>query len=367
MIKIRVNGKDYSFFESATATKQLDAGAGTFQFTAVRTKKLSFPIRIGDACEIFADDNKIITGFVETNKGSFGPDNHTITISGRDKTADFIDSTIDVITLVPPISLKKAIELIIEQIGAKIKVVENVKTDDFKSAEDLPSATVGEGAFEFALKLAKKKQVLLNVNGNGNLVIDRPTGSLVKAQIRHREGDKGNNIISGSWDYDNTKRFSKYKSVSQLNMVAAEFAGDISPLDLVTQDSGFIIDKGIRASRQLVFQAENSSAQQAASARTEWEANVRKTRGKIYTCVANSFYIDGIFMKPNLRIPIICDFAEIDDVMLLNSVQYSYSGGDNGGTQTLMSFVDKNAYKVNIEEPSKVGNAFVAEEFSEAG
>jgi len=357
MITISINGVNYSLFESATATKQLDAASGSFRFDAVKTKTaLTFPVKKGDSCEIYADDQKVITGFVEKVSGSASANNHQITIEGRDKTADFIDSTIDVITLNPPISLKKAIEKVIQQIGADILVIDKVNPSDFKNSEDLPSSEVGDNAFDFVSKLAQKKQVLLTCNGDGNLVIDRSTGVMVGAQIRHQIDSDRNNITSSSWDFNDENRFSRYKAVSQMNMLAGEYAGEISAKDLTDQQSNTIIDSAIRRSRQFIFQTENLSGEQSANERTKWEANIRKTKGEIYSCTLDRFYIDGVFLTPNLLMRVIDDFADINDLMLLNSVQYDYKKG----SECLLNFVNKNSYKVALSEPEdeEVGNVF---------
>jgi len=359
MITIAINGVNYSLFESATATKQLDAASGSFRFQAVKTKtNLTFPIKKGDRCEIYADGNKIITGFVERVSGSASSNNHQITIEGRDKTADFIDSTIDVITFNPPISLKKAIEKVIQQIGANISVIDKVGPPDFKNSEDLPSSEVGDNAFEFVSKLAQKKQVLLTCDGNGNLVIDRSTGTRINAQIRHQINSENNNVTSSSWDFNDEKRFSRYKAVTQMNMLAGEYAGDISSEDLTDQQSNVVIDSAIRRSRQFIFQTENLSGEQSANERTKWEANVRKTKGQIYSCTLPDFYVDGVFLVPNLLMRVIDDFADINDLMLLNSIQYDYDG--NNGSECLLNFVNKNSYKVALSEPQEeeVGNVF---------
>ncbi|KKL58071.1 hypothetical protein LCGC14_2229060 [marine sediment metagenome] len=177
-----------------------------------------------------------------------------ISISGRDKPADIIDSTLDskapngevFSDLRPPITLKTVIERTIASLGAapgqagsaEISVVDEVIPDPFNEAEDLISPEPGDNAFEFIEKWARKRQVFLTSNGDGDVVIARGSEIQIDAFLIHRVNSDDNNVISWSVDYDLTTRFNRYKMPSQRNLIALILAGLTSIETIVEQGGG---------------------------------------------------------------------------------------------------------------------------------
>jgi len=98
-ISISVNGQAFENFTSASVSIALDSISGSFNFTAVSTKGQLLPFRNGDACQILVDGEAVIDGFIEKLDYTYNAKSHSITVSGRDKTADLIDSTIKGIKL----------------------------------------------------------------------------------------------------------------------------------------------------------------------------------------------------------------------------------------------------------------------------
>ncbi len=361
-MSISVNGEAFENFTSASATISLDSVSGSFNFQAVSTDGQPLPFSNGDACKILVDGQAIIDGFVEKFDYSYSAASHKIVISGRDKTADLVDSTIKGIKLSPPISLVQAIQAVISDIGASIEITKDtfLLIDDFNKAEEKINGSVGQNAFEFCEKLARKRQVLLT-RDVGKLKITRGSGIDSGAAVQNmiNSTNDSNNILSASVSFDTTERFSDYIVKSQMNPVAANFSGT-TPASQVTQQSGKASDENIRAGRQLVIKAENASSNEQAQKRATWSANIRKARGRVYSCVVDGFKNSaGNLYQPNQLIQVSDEFAEINAKMLLNSVQFSFDV-DEGSTSTL-SFVDSNAYTLELEEPQveKIGASSV--------
>ena len=348
---LEVNGVQYSNFEAATVSLQLDAISGMFDFTAVSTEKDPLPFSLDDSCSIKADGVKILTGFIENIDVDYDSNSHSISIAGRSKTADIIDSMINSLELKPPITLKAAIEKVVAHIGADISVVDNVgNIEKFNAAEDLLSPEVGENAFLFIEKLARKRQVLLTCNGDGDIVLTQSGTDKAPTGLQNLIGGMTNNIESASVSYDSTDRFGKYVSKSQLNVTALNLSGKATAKDIVSQKSPQIIDEEIRQSRQLVLQAESASSDQQNQKRIEWEANIRKTRSFVYATTMSDFSINGKIWKPNQLVSVVDDFAGINAQLLINGVAFSQ---DRTGSSAVLALVDKNAYTLKLNEPEK--------------
>lgn len=347
---IEVNGTQYSNFKSASVRLQLDAIAGNFDFVAVSKKTEPLPIKLNDECSIIVDDEKVLTGFVESVDVDYDATSHSINITGRSKTADIIDSMINSLEIKPPITLKAVIEKVIVHIGAEIKIIENTTVEKFNSAEDLLSPEIGQNAFEFIEKLARKRQVLLTCNGEGNIVITQSSSDSAPIGLQNIIDGNENNIESASVSYDSTERFGKYVSKSQLNLTALNVSGKASSKDIVNQKSSDVIDEQVRQSRQFVIQAESASSDQQNQKRAQWEANIRKTRSIVYSTVFNGFGVNGKIWMPNQLTSIKDEFAGINAEMLLNSVIFSQDGYS---ANTSLAFVEKDAYTLKLNEPIK--------------
>jgi prophage tail gpP-like protein len=349
-IQISVGGNDYGNFTTANAKMSLDQLSGSFNFTAVSTKAIPLPFSNGEACKILVDGKTVITGFIENIDVGYKDDKHTIIIKGRDKTADVIDSSIKKVKISPPVSLKQAIRTVLDDINSTgIEIIEQVTTVDFNKAEEKLNGKIGEGAFDFIEKLARKRQVLLTRDGLGNIVITNGIGFDGGGAVQNIIGADGNNIKSANISYDQTKRFRTYIVKSQLNPVALNFAGETSPKE-VTSQSGTATDEAIRATRQCVKKAENSSSSKQAESRAIWEANIRKARGRVYSCEVKGFRDHkGNLWQPNQIVQVVDEFCDINAKMLLNTVEFSLD--TSGGSITTMGLVDSNAYTLDLSDP----------------
>jgi len=371
LLEVGTDGKQYSNFTTANATVALDKASGSFNFTAVSTKAIPLPFKGGEPCSIIVENQKVITGFIENIEVSYDSKSHKIVIQGRDKTADLIDSTLNNIKLNAGITLKRAIEEVLKEIKLDVEVIEEVETEPFNEAEDKLNAKIGQNAFEFCEKLARKRQVLLTRDGLGNIVITngigKDDGAILQNKIPQTFAEELsgqapiNNIETGSVSYDLTKMYSRYIFKSQLNPVAANFAGEVPIVDMTRQETTTTDEaiNSLRESRQLVIKSENASGKNQLQKRADWEANIRKSRGVVYSCTTNQFKDSkGNLFKPNALIQVIDDFCGINSKLLLNSVQYSFD--KESGTQSTLSFLPANAYTLSLSEPetNKTGKDF---------
>ncbi len=195
-ILLSVNGVPYNNFTTANAKIALDELSGTFNFTAISTQGASLPFVNGNSCEILVNNTAVITGFIESIQIGYSANQHRITVQGRDRTADVIDSTITGVKLSPPLSLKVAIETVLQNIGnTLIEVKEEISTDNFNKAEEKLNGKIGQNAFSFIESLARKRQRLLTRDGLGNIVITQGSGIDIGGAVQNIIGSNSNNIL----------------------------------------------------------------------------------------------------------------------------------------------------------------------------
>jgi prophage tail gpP-like protein len=358
-IRLQVNGVEYTDFTAATVELRIDALSNLFSFSAASSGGKPLPFTGGESCVVIVNDQPMLTGYIEMVNGSYDHQSHTIDVRGRDKTCDIVDSTLDAISdIKPPITLKKVIQRIVKELGTSVSVIDNVSPEAFKTETDIQAPEPGDNAFEFLESLARTRQVLLTSDSDGNIVIDRASGTDHGAILQNVIGYDGNNILTAGYSYDHTGRFHFYKASSGANLLAAAFAKIAEPGEISAQ-KGDTTDTEARKGRNFVFVPEKDLPAADCNKRAIWESNIRKARSKTYSCVVQGFeFAPGKLWDINQLVTIVDEFANIDAKMLINSVAFSFST-DNGSTTTL-SFVEENAYTLTIAEPKaqKAGSIF---------
>lgn len=363
-MELEVNNIRYSRFTEATATISLDSLASGFSFSAVSVDGLPLPFKGGEPCKVIVDGDAVLSGFIETVEVDYDSSSHNIKIKGRSATGDLVDSSLDAKDYTAPVTLLKIIETVISEVGLSIGAIDNSSIAPFNDAEDKIASAVGENAFSFIERLARKRQVLLTSDSDSNVVITRSEPTSIDATLRNTVPTRGttfftskapstNNIISANVRYDNTQRFRKYTVKSSLN-TSLGFASKTKISDIVDQNRT-IEDKDIRESRKLVIVAEKSSSNDQCKERATWEANIRKTRSQIYTAVVQGYRSDsGVLWSVNNLVSIVDEFSDINAQMLINSVKFMFSAAE--GSRTEIGFVPKDSYQVEISEPVETDN-----------
>ena len=349
-ITLEVSGQPYEQFTNANVSIRLDTLSNTFSFDATSQRAAPLPFRGGEPCRVLVDGEAVLTGFIELVSVNYDARSHDISIQGRDKTGDLLDSSISAISdLVAPITLKEIIQNVIADLGADIQVIEISPTEPFAAAEDIISPESGENAFSFIEKYSRKRQVLLTSDSDGNVVITQSTGEVIDASLQNIVGSNTNNVISGSVSYDTTGRFNVYKFQSSLNPISLVFAG-VTDLAALVDQSGGVTDDQIRIGRQMILVAETPYSSDEDETRATWEANIRKARGRVYSVKLDGFKNQtGQLWSINTLVSVVDDFAGINAQMLINSVNFSF---DLRGSATILSLVDSNAYTLELEEPT---------------
>lgn len=354
-MELEVNGVRYDNFTAASCEIRLDALSNTFSFEAVAAEGEPLPFKGGEDCRVIVDGEVQLTGSIEIVDVSYDAGDHTITVQGRDKTGDLLDSSIDKISdLRAPITLKQIIEKVIENIGADIKVVQEVSTAAFSSAQDVAAPEPSDNAFTFIEKYSRKRQVLLTSNGAGDVVITSGSAQQAVGSIQHIIGASDNNVIASSFSFDTTGRYNSYKIASQLNPFALNLAGETG-LDSVVSQSGGTSDPDVRIGRQMVLIAEAPSSNDQNFDRAKWEANIRKARGLVYSVTVHGYRVDPTdpssdLWQINRLYQILDDYLGKSEPMLCNSVTFTLDV--DGGQQTSLAFVDQNAYSLELEKPT---------------
>ena len=359
---LEVNGVQYDNFTGASCEIRLDALSNTFGFEAVAAGGAPLPFKGGEACAVIVNGTKVLTGSIEVVNVDYDSTNHLISIQGRDKTGDLLDSSLDAISDIrAPITLKQLIEKVLKQISLSINVIDQVSPEPFNAAEDIISPEPGDNAFEFIERYSKKRQVLLTSDSDGNIVIASNSGETAPGAVQHIVDANDNNVIAGSFSFDTTGRYNIYKFASQQNPVALNAAGEIDLASVANQGGG-ISDPNIRIGRQLILVSEIPFSSGQSELRSEWESDIRRARGLVYGVTVKGYSVgptdeNSSLWEINKLYQIIDDFLGKQEPMLCNSVTFTLDL--TGGEQTSLGFVDEKAYTL---EPAKPATSSIADD-----
>ncbi|MEE9159935.1 MAG: hypothetical protein V3U60_16310 [Gammaproteobacteria bacterium] len=345
MIELQIDGQLYSGFVNATVARSVTTLAGTFSIGMTAQQGRVFPVTLGSAVVIFVDETQVINGFVETIDVDYDSESHSIVVGGRDRTADFIDSSVGAVSgLQPGITLTELIRRTLDSMGLdEIQVVTEVGSEPFDEFELAPE--IDQTGDEFIEPFTRARTVLATTDGKGNIVLTRAGEQSAPGAIKQKVGAKDNTVLSASLALDTTERFSRYTVKSQ-DVFSRETEG--LDLDTAIDVVGAAADSEIRTSRNLTIEAEeNLITISDVESRAEWEANIARAKGTQAEFVVRGYSVNGKLWEPNQKVAVDDDFLDIRSTMLIESVVYELSL--SGGSTTRITCVPPDSYLVAAE------------------
>lgn len=259
-VEVHVRGQILRDWTSVELVRTIDAASGSFDITS--PARTPYPLAPGDAVEILAGGDLVLSGFVDIVERALGASSNTVRFRGRDKTADLVDSSaaedpselsdVDLATLLFEIADPFGIEIDFDP-GSKVFA-------PFPKFARRP----GDTAWALIERACRLRGVLVYSDGTGRLVV-REAG-VDRSDVELIEDE---NIVSATFTGDDSLRFSTYTVHGQ------HFGSNTSWGDLVAQVKGEATDAGARPGRRLEIIAESTVTNQTAQERAQWEAVVR--------------------------------------------------------------------------------------------
>ncbi len=344
-LEISVNGQTFDNWKTTKLARTIDENAGKFQFSSSNVIPANYPVRAGDAVQILINGQARLTGFCDVVESSVEDGIDTITVSGRDNTADLVDSSMpdSVKSIEGPLSMLDLVAKVIAALGANIGVTQSAPTIDEFSELDLFIADAGRNCIEFLTDFARKRQVYLIPDGDGNLDIFRPPEVLLAGVLINRRNASGNNIISSSVRFDHSQRYGRYSSRGQFNFGADPDAD----YDIGVDVQGEATDDKIRSSRFLEVQPEESMDFTETTDRAVEELNIRLARSTSYTAIVAGLERSANVLWDLGQLTKIDDaFSGMKGVFIVRAVAYSVDAAR--GTRTTLTMAPPEAYNVRI-------------------
>lgn len=293
------------------------------------------PVDPGAACRVEIAGQVVIDGYIDTAAVSIDGDGHTLSVQGRDKTADLVDSAA---VHEPDEWRGETLEDIAARLAEPFGVTVTAKADTGAAFDDPNPFKIqqGETAFDAIDRACRLRGIIPVPDGKGGLLLTRgePTGA-AEALV------EGENIEAATSSEDMSQRFSKYIVKGQ-SAGSDDFYGEAAAGAKAEAE-----DKGVKRYRPSLVIAEVAASD--LQVRADWEANIRAARSKTWEFVLSSWtQRDGALWLPNLSAPVRAPSLGVDRELLIVEVRFRKDPEE--GTHAVLKMMAKDAFKPSPPE-----------------
>jgi prophage tail gpP-like protein len=324
-VSVAVGGMEYSSFERVTVTYAANQAARAFAFTVSDGEAPwadQWNFMPGTPVTVSANEQLLVTGYVNRMTPSFDAEHHTVEVSGTSKGADsvkssaehkkgeFRDKTI----------IQIAQELDKQGVGFKTDI-QQPKIEYFRLN---PMETVF-GAVE---RLARRHPMLLQGMPDGSIKLTKGGMGGMNAPLI-----QGVNILGGSATFDDTDQHSEYKVKGQ-----RVFGVDKKALRIVATEK----DSGVKRHLPKHVHQESDIDEETAGKRAKHHKN-RQQGESVTASIKTQSWFDGAGMlwQANALVFVACPILKLNNQMLIKSVSLTQ---DNSGSFAQLSLVLPQAF-----------------------
>jgi prophage tail gpP-like protein len=338
-IILTVDDVEYSEWTQAGVRRSLEEASAAFSLTvAERASNLGPPLRIrpGSACMLAVDDGSrtlpVVTGYVDDAEIGTARDSHETSITGRSKTADLIDCSVDIPSTYSGLTLYELARALAAPYGVTVREgPAGASGDPLVSWKPEPDETVHE-TLERAARL---RRCLLCDDGDGQLVIRRidDIGAQPVAFLT-----MPGNIESATLRCGAAGLFTNYEVMGQADGRDVDYYRDTLASIKAAATDGTLTRYRLRR-----VMMEGAATPETALDRARWEAATRAGRATLYTCQVGSWRIEpeGDLWMPGMLVHVADTYQGVDADLLLVDAEYTY-GAD--GTRCNLSLAPLAGY-----------------------
>lgn len=388
---VYIGGYKFTSWNSISVTRTLDKMCGSFKINAVYNYGVDndeqSPFIANEKIEIFyledgesepysnnANDfykdysvsllpsknsqTKILTGWIDKVITQLSSEGLTIVMTGRDKTCDLVDCTIESETLE---WIGYSVERIANEWCSPFGIEVDLQTDKGDSIIDSmnpsPDQKVADAFIKF---VAKKKGFLAITDEDGRLVLEDKGGGLILSPLRI-----GGNVVTASYMCDYSKRFSKLKILNHKDkspsIFGSEFSKKVKEDGASSKTSGVSIDNSMTRYRPIALQSIGNSDDSTCESESDWRMKMSMASSYTLSVKVNGWVGEsGDLWRVNRGV--YCELQDLNlpsGIMLIKTVNFTL---DSSGTFTNMELIHDDAYsEYNTNKTGKKAKKDTAE------
>lgn len=338
-IVLKIDGKSYVGWKSIDATISMENLSGQFSVeisdniaNGNKPVRALPTIRPGLECEVYINDQVIITGYIDKVMPVISAENHTIVVQGRDKTGDLVDCSMTESTnQYLGLKIDQITKRICSPFGIPVKLGDGA---DAGAIFDNFLIEQGSTCFEAIQKLCYMRQLLAISDGRGGLLLTKSGTEKITTGLF-----QGVNIKQGEASYDFSERFSYYICKGQKQ------GDDNSTPETVANNSGAYTDEVVPRYRPLLVIAEGQADISTCTKRAKWEGAIRRGKSRRFTITVNGWSLGAeSIWEINKLVQLKSELLGVDDTLLISQVNFKL---DNNGEITVLTLTSPESFTID--------------------
>lgn len=322
---LRVNGADYYGWESASITRSIDQQASTF--TVDVSNETRIEMAPGEELQVLYGDDLIMTGLVDVLSISYDANSHVLSLAGRSKTKDLIDSSAVITRQFKGQTIKQIAEALVEPHGMSVII-----QGDADIIQDFQVEANGETVFAALQRLADMQQYTLTDDVEGNLVFARLGNTTSRNVLKTGPG-----ILSCDYSISEQGRYSAYIVKGQTKGDETDWGKQICQIYSTANDPA------CRKNRVLIVNADTDMNADQAYKKAQWQqqANAGKSLELKYT-VQGWLGSSGALWRENELVYVEDSIIDFQGTLIISALNYNMS---NSGTTCDLTLNHPSAYE----------------------
>lgn len=333
-VRLKVGTREWSGFTQIAVSRGLERSAGDFSFeTTLKVPDIANPILIRplSRCQVFLDDDPVISGFVDAVSPSFDAASSSAGVSGRSATADLVDCSA---TGDPSSWSDLTVAQIARSIAApySVGVIDNVRS---KNKIGRFRLNKNEHAFDAIERLARLDALLVTDTPFGAMSLERVSED--KSTTTLELGPTGpGGILAGAATFDGSGLFSELRVKGQRKGKGNQTGNKLRTLETVEDDA---VDRF----RLLLMDAPGRADRARCREVARWEVAGRLAKSiQAQVTVRGWRQKSGELWRPNLRVDIDCWRLALFGELLIS--EFNFALDKAGGAVTVLYLSPPDAF-----------------------
>lgn len=350
-IWLKVNGQVFDQWTNANVTRDLKDLSGSFSFELRDYSRslatfdfaspalTAFSLKPGMEAEVYVENTLVLKGYIETVAPEIDAEHAAVSISGKDKAGDLVDSA-----AAPSgpsefnnVKLEEVVKRIAEPFGLSVR--SDIDTGEAFPRYGIDLSETGISAIE---KGARQRHALVMSDGVGGIVLTR-TGATRAPAVLSLPG----NVKSANGQFTHKDRHSKVivrgqseKAATARDDRAAPLTGDGTPLKPEERQasdgsatererrgivaSGEATDYEIKRYRPVVHLARSKADEKGCKDEADWRMRTKRGESEEISYKVHGYSENGRLWRVNETVPIEDSFLDVFRDMLISRVTFLY-------------------------------------------
>ncbi len=368
-IWLKVNGQIFDQWTNANVTRDLKDFSGSFSFElrdysrSISTFQFSsssnavFALKPGMEAEVYVEGQIVLKGYIETVSPDIDEDHAAVSISGKDKAGDLVDSTAapNGPSEFNNVKLEDAVKRIAEPFGLSVR--SEIDTGDAFPRYGIDLSETGLSAID---KGARQRHALVMSDGVGGVVLTRTGANRAPAAL-----SLPGNVKASSGHFTHKDRHSKVivrgqseKAATARDGRAAPLTGGAAPIapeDRQVSDgsatererrgvvaSGEASDEEIRRYRPIVHLARSKADDKGCAEEADWRMRTKRGESEEISYRVHGFSENGRLWRVNETVEVADSFQDVFRDMLISRVTFLLQ--EDGGEETEIAVTSPEAF-----------------------